>query len=149
MAFQMFHEMCPEVGLRETRSVTLPSNSAGGLPADAYAFLEMYCSDAGCDCRRVYFQVVAASNPAAVLAVISWGWEPLEFYRRWGNFPKTVKDAKAMKGPVLAPMNHQSALAPRLLELAKSVLLPSPEYVERIKRHYTVFRAKIDGHEAP
>jgi hypothetical protein len=57
MAFQMFHEMCPEVGLRETRSVTLPANSADGLLSDDYAFLEMYWTEAGCDCRRVYFQV--------------------------------------------------------------------------------------------
>jgi hypothetical protein len=42
MSFQMFHEMCPEVGLRETRSVTLPANSAGGLPADDYAFLKRH-----------------------------------------------------------------------------------------------------------
>ncbi len=51
MSFQMFHEICPEIGFRETRSVTLPADSGHGLPADAYAFLEMYCADAGCDCR--------------------------------------------------------------------------------------------------
>ena len=52
MSFQMFHEICPEIGFRETRSVTLPADSGHDLPADAYAFLEMYCADAGCDCRR-------------------------------------------------------------------------------------------------
>jgi len=41
-------------------------------------------------------------------------------------------------------MNRQSALAPALLALANAVLLSSPEYVERIKRHYTLFRGKID-----
>ena len=80
-----------------------------------------------------------------MLAVIAWGWEPLTFYRRWGNFPKTAKEAKDMKGPALALMNEQSALAPALLELAKAVLLSSPEYVERVKRHYTLFREKIEG----
>lgn len=144
MSFRMFHEICPEIGFHETRTVTLQTGW-GGLPADDYAFVEMYCSEAGCDCRRVYFQVIAASNPAVVLAVISWGWEPLSFYRGWGNSPKTAKDAEAMKGPALAPLNSQSALAPALLELARNVLLSSPEYVERIKRHYTVFRGKIDG----
>ena len=145
MAFHMFHELCPEVGLRETRTVALPANSDLGLPADNYAFLEMYCSETGCDCRRVYFQVVAASNPAVVLAVISWGWETLAFYRKWGHYPGAEKDAKEMKGPVLALMNKQSELAPALLELAKGTLLSSPEYVERIKRHYKLFREIIDG----
>ena len=145
MSFRMFHEICPEIGLRETRSVTLPANSGHDLPADDYGFLEMYCSEAGCDCRRVYLQVIAASKPAVVLAVISWGWEPLAFYRRWGHYPGAEKDAKDMKGPSLALLTKQSARAPALLELAKAVLLSSPEYVERIKRHYTLFRGKIDG----
>lgn len=149
MSFRMFHELCPEVGLRETRTVTLKSNSGGDLPPDSYAFLEMYCSEKGCDCRRVYFQVVAESNPSVVLAVISWGWEPLAFYRRWGNFPKTARDAKDMKGPALAPMSEQSDLAPALIELANTVLLSAPDYVERIKRHYKAFRAKIEGQGAP
>jgi hypothetical protein len=38
----MFHELCPEVGLRETRTVALPANSDFGLPADNYAFLERH-----------------------------------------------------------------------------------------------------------
>jgi hypothetical protein len=77
--------------------------------------------------------------------VISWGWEPLAFYRGWGGFPKTAKDAKGMKGPALAPLNTQSPLAPALLELAENMLFSSPDYVERIKRHYAMFRGKIDG----
>ena len=145
MSFQMFHDICQEIALQETRSIALPSNSGYDLPADDYGFLEMYCSEAGCDCRRVYFHVVAMSNPTAVLAMISWGWEPLEFYRRWGNYPGAEKDAKGMKGPALALMNKQSKLAPALLELVKDVLLASPEYVERIKQHYTLFRKKIKG----
>jgi len=141
----MFHEVCPEIGLREIRTVTLTPNSDLGLPADNYAFLEMYCSEPDCDCRRVYFHVIAESNPATELALIAWGWEPPKFYRRWGNFPRTAKDVKAMKGPALAPMCEQSDRAPALLELANNVLLSSPDYVERIKRHYKAFRAKIDG----
>lgn len=145
MSFQMFHEMCPEIGVRETRSIALLDDSGYGLPSGDYGFIEMYCSEAGCDCRRVYFQVISISDPTEVLAVISWGWEPLAFYQQWGTYPGAKDDAKDMKGPALAPMSRQSALAPALLELAKSLLLSSPEYVERIKRHYTLFRKKIES----
>lgn len=144
MSFLMFHDVCPQVGFREIRSITLADDSGYDLPPGEYAFLEMYCADANCDCRRVYFQVFAVSNPAAVLAVICWGWETLAFYRKWGRYPGAAKDAKMMKGPVLAPLNEQSALAPALLELTKSGLLTSPEYIERIKRHYTLFRKTVD-----
>jgi len=145
MSFQMFHQICLVIGFHETRSVTLQKNSGYDLPADTYGFLEMYCTDKGCDCRRVFFQVIATSHPDVVLAVISWGWEPLAFYRKWGHYPGAAKDAKDMKGPSLALMIPQSALAPALLELAKGLLLSSPEYVERIKRHYTLFRETITG----
>lgn len=141
----MFHEICQEIAVSETRSIALPTDAGYDLPADDYGFFEMYCSEAGCDCRRVYFHVIAMSNPAVVLAVISWGWEPLAFYRRWGHYPGAAEDAKDMKGPALAPLSRQSALAPALLELVKDLLLSSPEYVERIKRHYTLFRKKIEG----
>jgi hypothetical protein len=43
MSFRMFHEVCPEIGLHETRSVTLSANSDYGLPSDSYAFLDMRC----------------------------------------------------------------------------------------------------------
>jgi hypothetical protein len=42
-------------------------------------------------------------------------------------------------------MSRQSELAPALLKLTKGMLLSSPEYVERIKRHYKLFREIIDG----
>lgn len=143
MPFQMFHDRCPDVAFREVRSITILNNPDYELPSDEYAFLEMYCSEAGCDCRRVYFGIVAKSNPSVVLAKISWGWETLEFYRAWGNFPKTKEDVKMMKGPVLAQLNKQSALAPELLKLAQNVLLASPDYVERIKQHYALFRKTL------
>lgn len=35
--------------------------------------------------------------------------------------------------------------SPKLLELASDVLLSDPDYVERIKRHYHMFREDIEG----
>ena len=64
MSFRMFHEICPGIGLRETRSVTQLANSGHDLPADDYAFFEMYCSEAGCDCRRVVAGLCRAHQTA-------------------------------------------------------------------------------------
>lgn len=36
MSFLMFHEICPEIAFRETRSITLPDNSGHDLPPDEY-----------------------------------------------------------------------------------------------------------------
>lgn len=141
----MFHEICPEIGFRETTTVVVAPDSGDVLPAGTYVFLEMYCSEEGCDCRRVYFEIDVQDRPNTVLATISWGWESLDFYKNWGSFPKTKKDARDMKGPSLAVWGEQTKLAPALLHLFKETLVASPEFVERVQRHYALFRGKVDG----
>jgi hypothetical protein len=55
MPFQLFHDLFPEMAERETRSVIVPPGSPpSGLPPGQYAFLEMFCNEKGCDCRRVF-----------------------------------------------------------------------------------------------
>ncbi|MCX7039109.1 MAG: hypothetical protein NT005_08260, partial [Spirochaetes bacterium] len=56
--------------------------------------------------------------------------------------PVSVKN---LKGPILNPGSPMTELAPMLLQLTQNVLLQDAEYTERIKRHYHVFREKIDG----
>ena len=53
--------------------------AADGLPADAYGMLEMYCNEPGCDCRRVFFMVVA-KRYREPLAYVAYGWESRKFY---------------------------------------------------------------------
>jgi len=48
-------------------------------------------------------------------------------------------------GPALNVGSPQSSLAPALLNFVREVLLRDEAYLERIKRHYHLFRAKIDG----
>jgi hypothetical protein len=52
--------------------------------------------------------------------------------------------ADELIGPILNPGSPRTELAPAILELVKSALLQDPAYVERIKRHYRLFRQKID-----
>ena len=144
MPFQLFHDLCPEVAERETRSVKAIQDSEPGLPPGEYGFLEMFCNEPGCDCRRVFFYVISRSSGGELEAVIAWGWETREFYAKWlrEGDPEMVAD---VKGPILNFGSPQSALAPALLELCRDALLGDPVYVERVKRHYAQFREKIDG----
>lgn len=140
MPFVPLDKLCPEVAERETRTITLPE-PALGLPAGEYGFVEMYCDERGCDCRRVLFSVVSR-NSHRIEAVISWGWEELAFYERWlGGFDKRL--AMEMKGPALNIGSPQSRNAPALVELFRETLLTDSAYVERIKRHYAAIRSKI------
>ena len=142
MPYALFHSRCPKLAERETRSITVLENSDLGLPAGQYSFLEMYCDEDDCDCRRVMFYVLSEKRGAAVQAVISWGWEPREFYVKWlrDSDPMIVD---SLKGPALNLGSPETELAPALLELARNVLLRDVAFVERIKRHYALFREKI------
>jgi hypothetical protein len=56
MPMTPFMERFPEVGARETRSVTVTNRQ--DLPDGEYGFLEFYCNEPGCDCRRVMIDVL-------------------------------------------------------------------------------------------
>jgi hypothetical protein len=143
MPFALLYHLCPDIAKSETRSITVPPGANLGLPAGEYLFAEMFCNEPNCDCRRVIFSVIS-SNSNRTVAVIDWGWENIAFYRRW------LRDidpsmAEEMQGPGLNRLSEQSKLAPLLLELARNALLADPAYVDRIKRHYALFRANVDG----
>jgi hypothetical protein len=142
MPFVAFHELCPDVAHRETRTITMHPGARLGVPAGEYHFIEMFCDEPRCDCRRVFFSVFS-STQKRVEAIIAWGWEDRAFYMQWLgiNDPRLGME---MQGPVLNLGSPQSENAEALLELTRNVLLVDPLYVERIKRHYALFRSKID-----
>jgi len=141
MPFRLFHDLFPEVAEKETRSVYLPECTRG-LPSGWYSFKEMFCDEPGCDCRRAFFWVDASFREGPE-AVIAWGWENLAFYERWMKCGDK-SDAKELQGPILNMGSPETELAPHILELFEQVLLNDAAYVERIKRHYSVFRGAIE-----
>jgi len=142
MPYAPFGDFCPEMAEREFRSITVQEGTDLPLPPGEYGFAEFYCDEQGCDCRRVFFYVISPGS-SRPLAVIAWGWEGREFYTRWlhQSDPHMIAD---LMGPVLNLCSPQSKLAPALLDLVKDVLLKDPDYIDRIKRHYRMFRDKID-----
>ncbi len=134
----VYHDHFPELAERETRSVTVPAHSDVGLPPGEYGFLEMFCDEPGCDCRRVMFYVVSPGRKDE-LAVVAYGWESTDFYARWLKLDDPLMLAE-MKGPVLNMGSPQSDLGPAILGLVRDVLLEDTAYVQRVKRHYKMFR---------
>jgi len=134
-----FMERFPELGARETRSVTVTQRQ--DLPDGEYGFLEFYCDEPGCDCRRVMIDVLRPETGwRKIWATISYGWESLDFYRKWSG---TASDPIEMKGPYLDPLNPQTQYSSALLNLFR-FLLESPDYTERLKRHYRMFRETVE-----
>lgn len=112
------------------------------LPPAEYGFMEMYCNEPGCDCRRVFFSVISP-RASQVEAVITYGWESKSFYRKWLR-QGTAEEIASLQGPELNPLSPQGPHADQLLDLFKDVLLKDQAYLERIKRHYRMFRATVE-----
>lgn len=134
-----FMERFPDLAARETRSVTVSGRT--DLPDGEYGFLELYCDEPGCDCRRVMIDVLRADTEwNKIWATINYGWESLEFYKKWGGSSVTAANSK---GPFLDPLNPQTPYSSALLNLFR-LLLESPGYAQRIQTHYQIFRQTVD-----
>ena len=132
-----FHTRFPDLAARETRCAHVVT-PGGPLPLGEYAFVEFYCDDPRCDCRRVGLQVTTPQAPRMPLATINYGWESPEFYTRW-----THGDAEAgneITQASLDPINRQSKYAHHLLKLFQEQFMTDPAYVARLARHYELFK---------
>ena len=140
--YELFHDRFPEIAERETRSIVVTDSERCNLPEEVYVFQEMYCRERGCDCRRVFFYVTSSPHHD-VQAVVCYGWESADFYKEWykDDDPDWIAE---MQGPVLNLGSPQSKYAPAILELVKNVLIKDFDYMERVKRHYNIFKADVD-----
>jgi len=122
--------MFPQVAKDECRFAILGDPVDGppqklDLPAGTYGFLEFYCDDPDCDCRRVMLNVFQPEKPGFV-AVISYGFDP----------------GTELRGPFLDPINKQSEYAEAALDLCRFVLQDAA-YVARLESHYRMVKDAV------
>lgn len=139
MPMTPFLQKFPELGARETRSLTVVGRD--DLPDGNYGFIELYCNEPPCDCRRVMVFVLRPDTGWNPWATINYGWESLGFYQKWAR--SSSQDRFQWQGPFLDPLGTQTQYSPRLLDLFR-FLLQSPDYVPRLKNHYRLFRAAVE-----
>jgi hypothetical protein len=140
LPYEPFHERFGELAWKETRSLTVFDDPR--LAGDEFGLIEAYCNDENCDCRRVFFNIISRKRKK-IVAVIAFGWESEAFYAKWfrGNDPAIIQQ---MQGPILNPGSEQSELAPALLKVVWEFVLKDPAYIARLKRHYQMFKEKVD-----
>jgi hypothetical protein len=143
MAMVPFYTRFRDLAWKEMRSVTV--QDLPPLPPGEYGFLELYCDERECDCRRVIIQVVSPAPNPATWATINYGWETLAFYEKWLGDKQL---AQQCQGAELDPLNPQTRYSAVLLELFKSVLQDTA-YVDRLQRHYALFKASIGAKRQP
>ena len=133
MTLQEFASRFRRVAAEETRVIRVFERD--DIPLGEYGFLEFFCADPACDCRRVTLRVTTPDR--RVWATISFGWETVRFYRRWAH---DSDDAAEMAGASLDPLNRQSEFAEWFLLFFREMVKADRQYVERLKRHYKMFK---------
>ncbi len=135
-----FARQFPDLAARETRTLVILDPDKDVEPGQ-YGFLELYCVDRKCDCRRALIEVRPAAEPERVLALINFGWESEDFYARWMRGDR--ESAREIAGASLDFLHPQSRYAPYFLNLFQTLLVPDRSYVERLARHYAMFKAVV------
>ena len=128
MSMSSFQVLFPEVARKETRTAHVLRPGNFNLPVDEYGFLESYCDQNDCDCRRAMISVFGA-NQGKVLASIGLGFD----------------SGEVGAGPFLDPLGPQSIHSQDLLRLFTNVINDDPDYLARLQQHYTQYKEKIDG----
>src|SRR5687767_4839000 len=100
MTMMPFHKLFPETTMRDGEAMI---TSLYGLPRRPFAFLESYCIERNCDCRRVMINVVDADT-LEHLATINHAFDPP---------PQSFGDDSDEPQTFLDPLNTQSSLAPQ------------------------------------
>ena len=77
----------------------------------------------------------AASGQRAKMPALQQRSKPVRYF---------FQNIAELMGPVLNMSSPQGRHAPAILNLFTEVLLRDTDYIERIKRHYRLFRATLD-----
>jgi hypothetical protein len=132
-----FHALFHDLALKEMRSASIRGRD--DIPDGEYGFLELYCNEAACDCRRVIINVISSTGGRKIWATINYGWESPGFYEKWSGITREVEQ---FAGAFLDPLNPQTEYSRALLRLFESVVADET-YLERLKRHYALFKGAV------
>ena len=106
------------------------------LPDGEYTFIDMYCSDPRCDCRKTMIQIMHGGR---LVSIINFGWESPAFYENWMG--------KSAKGHAMPEMHDASIdiTSPNIVSqhgvLALFNALLDDMWVAKFKRHYAKVKA--------
>lgn len=101
------------------------------LPDGEYSFIDMYCADPGCDCRKTMIQVM---HKGELVSVINYGWEPAPFYEKWMGSSATENPISTMHGASIDITSPDLVSRGGILALFNALL--NDIWIAKFKRHY-------------
>ena len=101
------------------------------LPDGEYSFIDMYCADPGCDCRKTMIQVM---HNGKFVSVINYGWEPDTFYKNWMGSSAEGSPMPQMHGASIDITSPDLVNRKGMLSLFNALL--NDIWIEKFKQHY-------------
>jgi hypothetical protein len=140
MRFLSFFDEFPELVKSEFRNiVVLNDGTHQYISPGNYAFLELFCPDINCDCRKVIINVISV-NPTKTWAILNYGWESEDYYKKWwGKNPLLYQPMTGVKFD--PPTNNP--LKKEFLDVFQRIILHDKNYAKRIESHYFIFKEKM------
>lgn len=135
MSMMAFHTLFPK--LAEEEAATFTPDSGQPLPEHTLLFVENYCVEENCDCRRALLKVIDTETREQV-ATLSYAFEP----------PTGIHEDEGQL--FLDPINPQSEYSADILDLFERILSHTEgEYHDRLVRHYTMWKAIVNDPNHP
>ena len=134
MPMNPFRLVFPRIAQDECR--TLTPRGHGELADHTFLLDEFYCSEPGCDCRRVVLNVIDTDERRHV-ATLNYGFDPPN--------PPWDEDGQLF----LDPLNPQSASSAALLKLTRQTIEFDAAYPARLRRHYRMWKRAVDDRTHP
>lgn len=108
------------------------------VPDGDYKFIDMYCVDPECDCRKTIIYVYR--NNIHVSA-ISFGWESPDYYQKWAGRRDDDQAGLEMSGASI-DMNSPNRVSPKgMLDFFNALL--NEEWIGKFKTHYAAVKKKV------
>jgi hypothetical protein len=119
-----------------TRTITIADTP--GLPDGSYQFIDHYCTDKTCDCRRAIIQVFHQDEH---VSTVTYGWENEKFYTDWMRAGDDDVIAKEMSGLSLDWNSPDRVASKAMLALVGHLM--DEKWISILKNHYRLMRKAL------
>lgn len=120
----------------QVRTVTIKQSPQ--LPDGEYSFIDTYCADPDCDCRKTMIQVM---HNGKLVSMINYGWESATFYENWMGSSAKDNLMPKMHGASIDITSPDLVGKDGMLALFNALL--NDIWIAKIKRHYFEVKAAM------
>ena len=108
------------------------------LPDGEYSFVDAYCTDPECDCRKTMIQVM---HNEKLVSLINYGWESATFYENWIGGSAKDDPMPKMQGASIDITSPDLVSSDGMLALFNALL--NDIWIAKFKHHYDEVKAAV------